>query len=175
MAETTLKLEEYNFHIDSTGWKKIAVDSEEYLENPEGDVWEILNSEAKGEQLFTWDAAMRETQRAGKRMPTREEFKILKTKSDIPNLIFAGWLDTDRSSPSICSDAIFWSSTESGSFLAGSIYLLGEDTIPLIKRLWYFVRGLWWSIIIPHYTPPTGICYGTNDKSRAFSVRCLKD
>jgi len=60
-----LELEEENFKINSDGWKKITVDNEEYLENPEKDVWELLSEECRGEQLFTYDSAMRETKKAG--------------------------------------------------------------------------------------------------------------
>jgi hypothetical protein len=35
-------------------------------------VCELLSN---GEQLFTWNAAIRETQKVGKRMPTDEEFE----------------------------------------------------------------------------------------------------
>jgi len=84
-----LELEDHNFKVNSDGWKKITVDDVEYLENPEGDIWEILENEARGEQLFTWKSAMRETEKAGKRMPTDSEFtELLKTKEDMPNLVF---------------------------------------------------------------------------------------
>jgi len=46
------ELEKYNFHVNSDGWKKFSEHSystgydkkfcKEYLENPEGDIWEIL-------------------------------------------------------------------------------------------------------------------------------------
>jgi len=65
-----LEIEEQNFRVDSRGWKKIFYCNKEYkfIENPEGDIWEIIdpNPELDGEQLFTWDAAMRETKKAGK-------------------------------------------------------------------------------------------------------------
>ena len=60
---SNLKLEDHNFKVNSDGWKKITVDDVEYLENPEGDIWEILENEARGEQLFTWKSAMRETKK----------------------------------------------------------------------------------------------------------------
>lgn len=63
-------IEDHNFKVISIGWKKIIVDNEEYLVNPEGDIWEINEGEFKGEQFFTWDAAMRETKKAGKEIPT---------------------------------------------------------------------------------------------------------
>ncbi len=70
----TIQLEDDNFRVDSEGWKKKTVDGGVVLENPKGDIWEILGGEYNGEQLFTWDAAMRETKKAGKKMPTKEQF-----------------------------------------------------------------------------------------------------
>jgi len=82
-----LELEDYNFRVNSDGWKKITVDEKEYLENPEADIWEILDGAARGEQLFTFNAAKRETKKAGKRIPTDEEFsKLAKNKEDIKKM-----------------------------------------------------------------------------------------
>lgn len=109
----SLELDPHNFRIDSTGWKKIIVDGEEYWVNPEGDVWEFAGSQYKGEQLFTHNAATRETKKAGKRMPTDEEFtQILRTKADMPNLVLAGHRYTNGSFNGRGAHANFWSSTE---------------------------------------------------------------
>jgi putative sterol carrier protein len=62
--EIIMELEDHNFRINSDGWKKITVDGKRYLENPEKDVLELLDGECVGEQLFTYEAAMRETKRA---------------------------------------------------------------------------------------------------------------
>ena len=103
----------HNFRIDSTGWEKIISDCKEYLVNLTNDVWEITNEDCKGEQLFTWDAAMRETKKAGERMPTDEEFsEILKTKEDMPNLVFPGYRNTAGAYYSRGTQALFWSSTQ---------------------------------------------------------------
>ena len=140
--------EPHNFRVNSNGWKKIIADNEEYLENPEGDIWEILEGEANGEQLFTWNAAMRETKKAGKRMPTDEEFsEILKSKADMPNLILAGNRTTAGSFYDRGARADFWSSTESGA------------------NAWY--RCLYLSLAT--------VYRATNDKADGFSVRCLKE
>ena len=37
---SNLELEDHNFKVNSDGWKKITVADVEYLENPEGDIWE---------------------------------------------------------------------------------------------------------------------------------------
>jgi hypothetical protein len=111
--DTKLQLEDHNFKVDSTGWTKIVVGGVSYLENPEKDIWEML--ECAGEQLFTWEAAMRETERAGKRMPTDEEFDVLfKEKKDMPNIVYAGYYDyTDKVFRNFGAGGYWWSSTPS--------------------------------------------------------------
>jgi len=112
----TLELEDHNLKINSDGWKKITVNDKEYLENPEKDIWEILGKEARGEQLFTWKSAMRETEKANKRMPTDEEFsELLKTKEDMPNLVFTGYRSTNTLFYYLGTHSYFWSSSVSGS------------------------------------------------------------
>ena len=61
--KSTLQFEPHNFKINSKSWKKITVNGEEYKVNPKKDIWEFLEGEFKGEQLFTWNAAMRETKK----------------------------------------------------------------------------------------------------------------
>ncbi|MFA7298886.1 MAG: hypothetical protein WC010_04555 [Candidatus Absconditabacterales bacterium] len=80
--EILLKLEKENFKIDSTNWKEIQdLAGVKVLVNPEGDVWEYLEGNSKGEQLFTGPeykngklikegSAIRETKKAGKKLPT---------------------------------------------------------------------------------------------------------
>lgn len=80
--EILLKLEKENFKIDSTNWKEIQdLAGVKVLVNPEWDVWEYLEWNSKWEQLFTgpeyknWKlikewSAIRETKKAGKKLPT---------------------------------------------------------------------------------------------------------
>jgi len=110
--EVKLELEDNNFRVNSDRWHKITVDGKQYLENPEKDIWEFLDDEFKGEQLFTWKAAMRETEKAGKRMPTDEEFsELVKTKEDIENIEFTGCRNTDGTFYYRTSSAGWWSSS----------------------------------------------------------------
>lgn len=145
-----LALEDRNFHVNSDGWKKIMVDGKEYLENPENDIWEIIGGEDSGEQLFTWDAAMRETAKAGRRMPTNAnfaKFKInVKTKSDIPNLVLSGIHNTNGAFHYQGTAAYFWTSSA-----------VGTDA---------WVRHLDLSL--------NTVFRGTLSKTHGFSVRCLK-
>jgi hypothetical protein len=90
-TKVILKLEERNFHVDSAGWEKIWrgwLGQKSFLMNPEGDICEFLHGKFKGEQLFSWRAARRETRRAGKFMPNSDEWEIYGLS--IPNIVFAG-------------------------------------------------------------------------------------
>ena len=143
-----LKLENHNFQVDSNGWKKKTIDDLEILESPTKDIWEINEGKLKGEQLFTWEAAIRETKKTGKRMPDDDEFsKIIKTKEDIKNLVFIGYRNTDGWFCDRSTDTFFWSSSESGA------------------NAWR--RHLYTSFSTDHRH--------TNDKQYGFSVRCIQD
>lgn len=143
-----LQFEEHNFKVNSDGWKKITVGEKEYLENPEKDIWELNDGEYKGEQLFTWDAMERETKKAGKRVPTDDEFtELLKVKSDMPNLVFAGYRYTAGSFGGLSSGTNFWSSLQSGTSAWDRTLDSGDATV---------YRSL-------------------NSKAYGFSVRCLKN
>ena len=80
IIETDLGLELEDFKIDSEGWTEfVLLDGARVKANPEGDVTELLDGEFAGQQYFTWHAAMRETAKAGKRMPTEQEwFRIIR-------------------------------------------------------------------------------------------------
>ena len=145
---SNLELEDHNFKVNSDGWKKITVYDVEYLENREGDIWEILENEARGEQLFTWKSAMRETEKAGKRMPTDSEFtELLKTKEDMPNLVFSGYRDTNGAFYYSGASTYFWSSSVSGANAWGRYLSSSNSTV-------------------------TRYPYG---QVNGFSVRCLKN
>jgi uncharacterized protein (TIGR02145 family) len=92
---------------------------------------------------------MRETQKAGKRVPTDEEFyELLKTKEDIKNLVLSGHRYTDGITFSYRGYfADLWSSSSSGSTA--------------------YYRRLNWNTV--------GVYRTLNDKSYGFSVRCIKD
>ena len=145
----SLKFEDHNFRVDSDGWKKITVDGGEYLENPEKDIWEILNEKARGEQLFTFEAMQRETKKAGKTVPTDEQFtELLKEKEDMPNLVLAGFRHSNGSFINLSSNAYLWSSSQYSSTYAWSRYLNSSSTT--VYR--YYIN-----------------------KENGFSVRCIKD
>ena len=147
-----LELEDHNFRVNSDGWQKFTDDGQDYLVNPEGDVWELINhedSELNGEQLFTWDAAMREAKKAGKRIPTDEELtEILETKEDMPNALLAGYRGVTGGFNTSGSHVYVWLSSQYSSTTAWRRYLYSG--YPTIHR-------------------------STYHKDYGFSLRCLKD
>ena len=114
----TKKLEPRNFRIDSDGWKEKVYGDVTCKINPENDVIEYVSGVSKklvGEQLFTWDAAMRETKKAGKRMPTKEEWEELRDEV-IGCGVYPGYLTGSAGAlPSRGSFGYYWSSTELSS------------------------------------------------------------
>ena len=144
------QLEDFNFRVDSTNWNIIIVNEQRYRENKEKDIWELLDYSAKGEQLFTWEAAMRETKKAGKRLPTDEEFsRLLRTKKDMKNIVFTGEHNEDGRFRCHGKYADFWSSSQTD----------------------YDVNDAWIQYLIVSNNTATRT---TGEKTKGFLVRCLK-
>jgi hypothetical protein len=142
------QFEDFNFQVDSTGWKRIESNGLSYLENKEKDIWESIDSCYTGEQLFTWNAAMRETKKAGKRMPTDKEFSLLlRNKKDMKNIVFSGYRNTDGSFYYSTTAAYFWSSSRKGA------------------DAWYRNLSSSYATIYRY----------THSKAYGFSVRCIKN
>ncbi|MBU4141869.1 fibrobacter succinogenes major paralogous domain-containing protein [Patescibacteria group bacterium] len=145
--EKYLELDDHNLHVNSSKWTEIVVKGEKQLVNPERDGWEITKGEARGEQVFFWEGAMREARKAGKIIPSdRRLNELLKTKSDMPNLVFAGYRNKDGTIRNQGKFAYLWTSTED-SDVAWNQCLSSRDD--LTDR-------------------------GTHGKKHGFSVRCLK-
>ena len=92
-------IDDKNFRVDSTGWKELEIPDGSIVivkTNPEGDAWELLEGKYAGEQQFTLEAALRETAKAGKRMPTREEWLAI-VRSRYPHVLpeMEWWVCTD--------------------------------------------------------------------------------
>lgn len=81
-----LETEDFRVVPDET-WKKIKSGWLELLQNPEGDIIELTTwFKWKWQQYFSWDAAIRETAKAWKSIPTMEQlWQIFHTI--VPNLI----------------------------------------------------------------------------------------
>ena len=145
----TFGLEDYNFRVNSDGWsKRTNEQGQEYLVNLRGDIWELINcedTESNGQQLFTWQAAMRETQKVGKRMPTDKEWNEFE-KEDIPNIVYSGYRSTNGSCHGRSNLSTLWSSTESGT--------------AAWERYLYYDRST--------------VSRRDGTKASGFSVRCIK-
>ena len=103
-----IQLEEKNLKICSDNWVKKTTNCwDEYLESPEGDCWELKN----WEQLFTWERAMKEAEKLGKRLPTDEELDLLE-KEDFGDVVYSGYRYTNGSFCNLGANDCFWSSSE---------------------------------------------------------------
>lgn len=154
VEEKKLELEEKNFQVDSTGWTKKIIDCIPFLVSPCGGILEYLYTEEypelTGEQLFTWEAAMRETKKVGKRIPTDDEF-LLFEKKDFGKIVYAGNCSSGGSSCNYRGDyAYYWSST---------VY----SPSPTLSWNRYLVYS------------SASVYRNGNGQSSDFSVRCLKD
>ena len=74
-----LEIEGKNFRIDSTGWRATKSPKTGFmlLVNPTGDVWEARLGPDRFEQYFTHAAAVRETQKAGKSLPSKNQWMAI--------------------------------------------------------------------------------------------------
>jgi hypothetical protein len=73
-------LEEENFRVDSTHWEiKKLRNGMQIKINPERDITEICEGKYALEQHFSHKAAIRETTKAGKRMPSNGEWRSICT------------------------------------------------------------------------------------------------
>lgn len=94
---TAENLELENFRIDSTGWNEVRLPQGICVKiNPEEDVTEILEGEFRGEQYFSHNAAIRETKKAGEKIPDNKEWKNI-LRSINPSLDFCEKPQNDTS------------------------------------------------------------------------------
>ena len=96
-------LENTNLKIDSSEWKEKEIDWIKVKINPEWDITEYLEWELMWEQLFTWEAAKRETEKQWKRLPLADddnkEFQAIIDKVWVEEFmkLFPGYRYTDGS------------------------------------------------------------------------------
>ena len=110
--------------------------------------WPCVIDNGYWEWLYNWEWAMKESEYLGKRMPTDEEFsEILKTKSDMPNIVYAGFCSSGSSCNYRGVTALYWSSTKSSASAWRRYFFYSVDSVYRF----------------------------TDAQSYAFSVRCLKD
>jgi len=146
-ASMTKKLEPRNFRINSDGWKLKDYGNVTCKVNPKGDVAEYVSGVSKelvGEQLFTWDAAMRETKKAGKRMPTKEEWEEVKDEV-VGCGVYPGCLNfSDGVLGGRGVKGRYWSSTQYNATYGYALffYSTGSDVYDYNKAYGFSVRCL---------------------------------
>ncbi len=165
-------LESENFKVDSTNWeneknndwKELLVNWNPIKVNPEKDVWEIVMGDWTKEQLFTWDAAMRETEKVWEKIPTIEEWwKIIQSIN--PNISLNWWWQIDTSVRETlnlkftgCRGLI------SGRSSMGGGYAYYWSSSPCLTS----IHGLCFNL--------SYICPSTDDnRANGFSIRCFKN
>jgi hypothetical protein len=150
LRRIVLELADENFRIDSSDWKETTNEQGIVcLKNLEEDIWEYVSGverELIGEQLFTWRAAIRETGKAGKRIPTDKEFNQF-NKEDFGKIVYTGYRGTDNYFFNLSTVIFFWSSSVSGG--AAWRRNLSSDRATVHRN--------------------------ASSKSNGFSVRCLRD
>jgi len=164
-VETTiLELEDKNFKVYSKDWKKKTIDWVKVLINKKEDITEFLDWDFKWEQLFTFDAMIRETKKVWKKVPTKDEWwQIIKYIN--PNIRIEWWWQDDTS-----VRERLWLKLAGYRYRSNAYYY---------GRGWY---GNYWSS-----SPNSIYGYGVNLNSTqvypliynfssyGFSVRCLKN
>ena len=148
-------LENTNLKIDSSEWKEKEIDWIKVKINPEWDITEYLEWELMWEQLFTWEAAKRETEKQWKRLPLADddnkEFQAIIDKVWVEEFmkLFPGYRYTDGSDFwSRGSNLYLWSASSDDVDNAYSMYF--DKGVSSSTRYW-------------------------DSKSTGLSVRCLKD
>jgi len=158
-VEKEVYMDEENLKVDSSKWKEIQIDWVKVRINPEWDIIEYFEWELAWEQLFTWDAAMRESEKLWKRLPFADdddkEFQAIIDEVWVEEFskLCPGYLNPDR-------DKIFDSGMLLRLWSASSFIYRGYDeeayNIDFDKRYPPFHR--FW-----------------NGRFNLFSVRLIKD
>lgn len=119
-------MDEANLRVDSSEWKEKEIGGIKVKINQDGDITEYLEWELAWEQLFSWDAAMRESEKQWKRLlfadDDNKEFQAVIEKVWVKefNKLFPGYRDTVGSD--FChrgSHLYLWSASSSAE---GSAY-----------------------------------------------------
>ena len=155
-------LEANNFQIPSNNWKPIVLTSGELAKaNPQMDVIELASRTCAGEQLFTYEACMRETKRLGKIVPSVERWNsVIQTAErqcgksgmhagrEVRNMLeirMIGGIDPiDHTLRGSGNEGFFWTNLPHGAF---SYYVRFEKTggiftARFMRESFYSVRCL---------------------------------
>jgi hypothetical protein len=97
-------------------------------QSPTKDIWEFVEGEFAGEQKFTWDAAMRETKKAGKEIP--EDWSVYTNDSDFPEklgLRKSGIYNRSGTTYNHGTLGYYWSSVFDGTHAFGISFKSGTE------------------------------------------------
>ena len=154
--EKEVYMDEENLRVDSSEWKEKEIGGVKVKINEEWDITEYLEWELAWEQLFTWDAAMRESEKRWKRLPLADddnrEFQAIIEKVWVEefNKLFPGYRYTDgRAFRHRDSYLFFWAASSYGE--GSSAYCMSMS------------KGA------------SDVYCGWNLKAFGLSVRCFKD
>lgn len=150
-----LWLESFDFKIDSSNWTRWEdINGTKYLINPEKDIWEIILPDGTREQLFTQIAAIRETQKAWKTIPTKEQF------AKIRELYWQNW---EKLSKELWLPMKgYWSQLDN---------LYYRDSMGHYWSISSY-NSLWYSL---HFDKNIVLINTVNSIRNAFPVRCTRD
>lgn len=148
-------MDEKNLKVDSSEWEEKEIGWVKVKINPEWDITEYLEWELAGEQLFTWDAAMKESEKQRKRLPfaddDNKEFQAIIEKVWVKefNKLFPGYRHAGGSDFCLRGSTLcLWSASSIGGDDAYSMLMGKGDSVA--DRNW-------------------------NYKAYGLSVRCFKD
>ena len=119
--------------VDSANWKETEIFGHKVKMNLQWDIIEYLDGEEKWEQLFTLEAAMRESLKQWKRLPDDKELKSLEYRKFLGNItkVFSGvyWGEGNANIQYRGDIAYFWSSSTAlwGPDYASYTQLIGWD------------------------------------------------
>lgn len=121
-------------HIDSSDWAIKIKGNVVYKENETADVWEyvcyidkVMPTNLIGQQLFTYQAGMREAKKQGKRLPTIDELEEwMQENKNNKDLVSAGYRSTFGNFPNIADELNLWSAETVGADKARSCFLMSD-------------------------------------------------
>ena len=159
-------LEAENFRIDSSGWREWRTPNGVYVKvSPNGAIFEILDGELAGEQLFSLEAALEETYKCGKLIPTRKQWNaiIAEIRGDLE--MEGGWQNDDSVRTALDLKLAGYREPASGAvYYLGSRAFLWSSSRDASFR--YFGRRL---SVTYEQIQPVHTCL----RNAGYSVRCL--
>lgn len=148
-------LESNNFRVDSSKWEMQLdlLSWVEYLINPEWDIIE-LKVNWKKEQLFSQEAAIRETQKYSKKLPTKEQLE---------QMSISYWQDWEKLSKELWLQPIgYWDPLKKKYYNDGSGFYWTMDSNWKLGQCIHFNKNRIW-------------IYPVNNTKNFLPVRCIRN